>query len=155
MSDKQNNDNKNSNSGNQTLPDIIHTAVFKAPIQVVWDTVSTADGLSLWFMPNDFTPQEDSEFQLESPFGPSPCKLLDIEAPYRLSFSWDTEGWIVSFVLKETESGDTEFTLIHGGWKEADAVINKVNRKSSEIHSTMDQGWNGLVNTKLRGAVEA
>lgn len=80
---------------------------------------------------------------------------LDIEAPYRLSFSWDTEGWIVSFVLKETESGDTEFTLIHGGWKEPEAVINKVNRKSSEIHSTMDQGWNGLVNTKLRGAVEA
>lgn len=68
MSDKQNKDNKNNNS-NQPLPDIIHTAVFKAPIQVVWDTVSTADGLSLWFMPNDFTPQEDSEFQLESPFG--------------------------------------------------------------------------------------
>ena len=86
MSDKQNKDNKNNNSSNQPLPDIIHTAVFKAPIQVVWDTVSTADGLSLWFMPNDFTPQEDSEFQLESPFGPSPCKLLDIEAPYRLSF---------------------------------------------------------------------
>ncbi|MCC9024352.1 SRPBCC family protein [Bacillus nakamurai] len=147
MSDKQN--------SNTELPDITHTVVLKAPMQVVWDTVSTADGLALWFMPNDFTPEEGSEFQLESPFGPSPCKLLDIDPPYRLSFSWDTEGWIVSFVLKEMENGDTEFTLIHGGWKKADEVINKVNQKSSDIHSTMDNGWKGLVNEKLRAAVEA
>ena len=106
MSDKQNKDNKNNNSGNQTLPDIIHTAVFKAPIQVVWDTVSTADGLSLWFMPNDFTPQEDSEFQLESPFGEISVQAVGYRGAIPSFFSqWDLqEGWIVSFVLKETES---------------------------------------------------
>src|SRR6185437_1115355 len=81
------------------VPEIKQTIIIDAPIQKVWEKVSTAKGIEAWFMPNDFQPEVGHEFPLQSPFGPSPCKVTEIEAPYRLSFIWDTDGWSVSFIL--------------------------------------------------------
>ncbi|MBG9792004.1 hypothetical protein ABD76_05615 [Paenibacillus dendritiformis] len=140
------------NNKNQ-VPDIRKTIVLNAPIQKVWDVVSTAEGIASWFMENDFEPKAGHEFQIQSPFGPSPCKVIEIEAPHRLSFAWDTEGWVVTFLL--TEMGDqTEFTLIHGGWKEAEAIIGKANETSAVIRDRMNQGWDAIVHQRLRQAVE-
>lgn len=137
----------------QTVEDIKQTIVFDAPIQKVWEKVSTADAISAWFMPNDFQPVVGHEFHIQSPFGPSPCKVLEVEAPHRLSFAWDTDGWIVSFLLKDL--GDkTEFTLIHGGWKAADEIIEKANAKSAMIREKMNQGWVGIVHERLKKVVE-
>lgn len=136
-----------------TLQDIKKTIILEAPIQKVWDTVSTAEGIASWFMPNDFQPKVGHEFHVQSPFGPSPCKVLELDAPYRLSFAWDTDGWIISFTLKELD-GKTEFTLIHGGWKEPDTILPKPNEKSSVIRDRMDHGWEQIVNQNLKKAVE-
>ncbi|MBO1581287.1 SRPBCC domain-containing protein [Bacillus sp. XF8] len=136
-----------------TLQDITQTVIFEASIQKVWRTVSTAEGIASWFMPNDFEPKVGHEFHVQSPFGPSPCKVLEIDEPHRLSFSWDTDGWIVSFILKDL--GDkTEFTLIHGGWKQSDETISKANEKSSVIRDRMAGGWVAIVNEKLKKVVE-
>ncbi|MFI8709028.1 SRPBCC domain-containing protein [Bacillus sp. NPDC077411] len=136
-----------------TLQDIKQTIVLEAPIQKVWDTVSTAEGIALWFMPNDFQAEVGHEFHIQSPFGPSPCKVLEIDAPHHLSFAWDTDGWIVSFLLKDL--GDkTEFTLIHGGWKEPDFILPKPNEKSSVIREKMAFGWMAIVNEKLKKVIE-
>ncbi|ENQ3077010.1 SRPBCC family protein [Bacillus sp. WLY-B-L8] len=136
-----------------TLQDIKQTIVLEAPIQKVWDTVSTAEGIALWFMPNDFQLEVGHEFHIQSPFGPSPCKVLEIDAPHHLSFAWDTDGWIVSFLLKDL--GDkTEFTLIHGGWKEPDFILPKPNEKSSVIRENMASGWIRIVNEKLKKVIE-
>ncbi|MFE4240183.1 SRPBCC family protein [Peribacillus butanolivorans] len=140
-------------SNQNTLQDVKKSVILEAPIQRVWDTVSTAEGIASWFMPNDFQPKVGHEFHVQSPFGPSPCKVLEIDAPHRLSFSWDTDGWIVSFILKELD-GKTEFTLIHGGWKEPDTILPKPNEKSSIIRDRMDHGWEQIVNQKLKKAVE-
>ncbi|MED3690959.1 SRPBCC domain-containing protein [Peribacillus butanolivorans] len=140
-------------SNQNTLQDVKKTVILEAPIQKVWGTVSTAEGIASWFMPNDFQPKVGHEFHVQSPFGPSPCKVLEIDAPHRLSFSWDTDGWIVSFILKELD-GKTEFTLIHGGWKEPDTILPKPNEKSSIIRDRMDHGWEQIVNQKLKKAVE-
>ncbi|MBK5443527.1 MULTISPECIES: SRPBCC family protein [Peribacillus] len=140
-------------SNQNTLQDVKKTVILEAPIQKVWDTVSNAEGIASWFMPNDFQPKVGQEFHVQSPFGPSPCKVLEIDAPHRLSFSWDTDGWIVSFILKELD-GKTEFTLIHGGWKEPDTILPKPNEKSSIIRDRMDHGWEQIVNQKLKKAVE-
>ncbi|MFB7640556.1 SRPBCC family protein [Peribacillus butanolivorans] len=140
-------------SNQNTLQDVKKTVILEAPIQKVWDTVSNAEGIASWFMPNDFQPKVGHEFHVQSPFGPSPCKVLEIDAPHRLSFSWDTDGWIVSFILKELD-GKTEFTLIHGGWKEPDTILPKPNEKSSIIRDRMDYGWEQIVNQKLKKAVE-
>ncbi|MDM5156876.1 SRPBCC domain-containing protein [Bacillus sp. DX1.1] len=136
-----------------TLQDIKQTVIFEASIQKVWSTVSTSEGIASWFMPNDFEPKVGHEFHVQSPFGPSPCKVLEIDEPHRLSFSWDTDGWMISFVLKEL--GDkTEFTLIHGGWKQPDEILPKANEKSSVIRDRMGNGWVAIVNEKLKKVVE-
>ncbi|MCM3240193.1 SRPBCC domain-containing protein [Heyndrickxia oleronia] len=134
------------------VPDIKQTVIIQSPIQKVWETVTTSEGIAAWFMPNDFELQLGHEFHVQSPFGPSPCKVLEIDAPNRLTFSWDTDGWFVTFILKDL--GDkTEFTLIHGGWKEADAIVPKAGEKASIIREKMNQGWAGIVN-KLRKLIE-
>ena len=128
----------------KTLQDIKQTIILEAPIQKVWEKVSTAEGIASWFMPNDFKPEVGHKFHLQSPFGPSPCKVTEVDPPNRLSFTWDTEGWVVSFILKEL--GDkTEFTLIHGGWKQADEIIGKAGEKASVIHDRMSGGWTGIL----------
>lgn len=127
-----------------TLPDIKQTVIFNAPIQKVWEKVSSSEGIASWFMPNDFKPELGYEFHLQSPFGPSPCKVTELDAPNRLSFTWDTDGWFVSFLLKEMD-GMTEFTLIHGGWKHAEAILPKANAPASVIRETMNNGWIGIV----------
>nr|WP_191562734.1 SRPBCC domain-containing protein [Metabacillus idriensis] len=135
-----------------TLQDIKQTVVYNAPIEKVWNSVSTSEGIAAWFMPNDFKPEMGYEFHLQSPFGPSPCKVIELVPPHRLSFEWDTEGWFVTFILKELD-GKTEFTLIHGGWKEADTILPKANEKSFIIRGRMDHGWTQIVEN-LRKIVE-
>ncbi|MDQ0252691.1 uncharacterized protein YndB with AHSA1/START domain [Evansella vedderi] len=136
----------------ETLQDIKQTVTFNAPIQKVWDKISTAEGIESWFMPNDFQPIEGHQFHIQSPFGPSPCKVLQVEEPTKISFAWDTDGWVVTFLLKDL--GDkTEFTLIHGGWGAPDAITPKANEKSSVVRERMEHGWGGIVET-FRKVVE-
>lgn len=137
----------------ETLQDIKQTVIFEAPIQKVWAKVSTSEGIALWFMPNDFEAKEGHEFHVQSPFGPSPCKVLEVDEPNKISFSWDTDGWIVSFLLKDLGE-KTEFTLIHGGWKSPDTVLPKANEKSSVIRERMNYGWVDIVNERLKKVVE-
>jgi uncharacterized protein YndB with AHSA1/START domain len=127
-----------------TLQDIKQTVVFNAPIQKVWEQVSTSEGIAAWFMPNDFKPEVGHEFNIQSPFGPSPCKVTEFDPPHSLSFTWDTDGWFLSFTLKEL--GDkTEFTLIHGGWKPGDDIVGKAGEKASVIRERMSHGWTGIL----------
>lgn len=136
-----------------TLPDIKQTATFNAPIQKVWDAVSTSEGMSAWFMPNDFKAEEGHEFHIQSPFGPSPCKVLVIDEPHKLSFAWDTDGWVVTFLLEE-KGDQTEFILIHSGWKEEDAIVGKANQNAQDVRDRMNGGWVGIVNERLKKVVE-
>ena len=91
-------------------------------------------------MPNDFEPKVGHEFHINSPFGPSPCKVLEVVEPNKISFSWDTDGWVITFLLKELDEENTEFTLIHSGWKSPDTVLPKANEKSSVIRDIMNNG---------------
>lgn len=135
-----------------TLQDIKQTVILNAPIEKVWKTVSTSEGIEAWFMPNDFKPELGYEFHLQSPFGPSPCKVTELDEPNKLSFTWDTEGWFVSFILKDM-GGKTEFTLIHGGWQQPDKVLPKANEESAVIRERMSHGWTGILE-KLGKVVE-
>ncbi|MGP1908435.1 SRPBCC family protein [Metabacillus sp. JX24] len=137
----------------ETLQDIKQTIIFEAPIQKVWAKVSNSEGIAAWFMPNDFEAKVGHEFHIQSPFGPSPCKVLEVDEPTKISFSWDTDGWVVTFLLKDL-GGKTEFTLIHGGWKSADEVLPKANEKSSVIRERMEYGWISIVHERLLKVVE-
>lgn len=134
------------------IRDIEQKVIIEAPIQKVWDKVANAEGIAAWFMPNDFKAEVGYEFHLQSPFGPSPCRVLEIDEPHKLSFSWDTDGWFVSFLLKDLD-GKTEFTLIHGGWKEENEIVPKAGEQASVIRDRMNQGWIGITG-KLKKVVE-
>ncbi|PLS17277.1 SRPBCC domain-containing protein [Bacillus sp. M6-12] len=138
---------------NETLPDIRKTTIFNASIEKVWNAVATSEGIAAWFMPNDFQPEEGAEFHLQGPFGPSPCKVLEMDPPNKLVFSWDVFGWHVSFELKEFD-GKTEFTLVHSGWGAADEIIPGAEQKQNDVRNTMENGWEPLVHNKLRKVVE-
>lgn len=124
------------------IPDIKRTVVFNAPIEKVWDAVSTAEGVAVWFMPNDLKPVEGHEFQLEAgPYGNSPCKVTKVDPPNSLSFEWGKD-WTITFELKE-QGGKTEFTLIHSGWN-ADTVT-EFNESHTKVRGRMDEGWGGIL----------
>ncbi len=135
------------------VQDIVQTVTINADIEKVWNFVSTSEGIAAWFMPNDFEARLDHEFHLQSPFGPSPCKVTEINPPHKLSFDWDTDGWFVTFSLQEV-NGQTEFTIVHGGWKNKDELIGKANEKSAIIRDRMNQGWSGIIQ-KLKKDAEA
>lgn len=126
-----------------TLPDIRQTVVCNAPIAKVWDTVATSDGIAAWFMPNDFQPMEGYEFQLNAgPFGMSPCKVVELDPPHRLSFTWGKD-WTLTFELTELEEGkQTECTLIHSGWDPN--KITEFGETHTLVRDRMANGWVGL-----------
>ncbi|GLC88103.1 SRPBCC family protein [Lysinibacillus piscis] len=132
---------------------IVKTILLNAPIEKVWATVSTADSIATWFMPNDFQPIEGHAFTLQSPFGPSPCRVEKVDAPHFLHFIWDNDGWFVTFELKEV-GAQTEFTLTHGGWKEDTHIIPKANMSVEAVRKNMDGGWTMIIGQKLKQAVE-
>ncbi|MCR8635649.1 SRPBCC family protein [Paenibacillus radicis (ex Xue et al. 2023)] len=135
-----------------TVPDIRHTMVFKAPIQKVWDTVSTSEGIAAWFMPNDFQPVLGYEFTLNADqFGISHCKVTELDPPNRLAFSWG-QDWQVSFDLKDLE-GKTEFTLIHSGWEAG--KLTEFNMPHEAVRERMNQGWGSIILEKLAKVIDA
>ncbi|MFF2483045.1 SRPBCC domain-containing protein [Paenibacillus sp. NPDC058071] len=134
------------------LPDIRQSIVLNAPIQKVWNAVATAEGISAWFMPNNFEPVVGHEFHLEAgPFGKSPCKVTVIDPPNRLSFSWGKD-WTLTFELKEEEGSKTAFTLIHGGWNEDS--FTEFGEAHRIVRERMAGGWARLPEA-LRKYVEA
>ncbi|CAM3098507.1 SRPBCC domain-containing protein [Paenibacillus lupini] len=142
-----------SNSTN-TLPDVRQTVEVNAPIEKVWNAVSTPEGIAAWFMPpsSDFKPEIGCEFHLESgQFGQSPCKVTEVDPPNRLSFNW-AKDWTLTFELKELEAGKTEFTLIHGGW-DADKVT-EFGQAHTQVREHMAGGWVGIMK-KFVSVVEA
>lgn len=135
----------------ETLPDIRQTLVLNAPIQKVWEAVSTSAGIEAWFMPNDFRPVLGQEFTLRSPYGDSPCKVTELDPPNRLSFAWGKD-WQVTFTLKDLE-GKTEFTLVHSGWSAE--TKTEVGESHTVVRDRMEDGWGSAVLPRLRKYVEA
>jgi len=134
------------------VKDIEQSVLIDKPIEKVWEHVSTAEGIGSWFMPSDFELEVGHEFHIQSPFGPSPCKVLEVEQPHLIKFLWDTDGWVVSFILKEVGE-QTEFTVIHEGWKASDEVVPKAREDAAVIRERMNGGWAGIVG-KLKKVVE-
>lgn len=139
------------NNTKNTLPDIRQTVVLNAPIQKVWSAVSTAEGMSAWFMPSDFQPVVGHEFHINAgPWGKSPCKVTVIDPPNRLSFNWGKD-WTLSFELTDIE-GKTEFTLVHSGWTAGE--MTEFGEPHDIVRDRMNGGWVGILQ-KLKATIEA
>jgi uncharacterized protein YndB with AHSA1/START domain len=131
------------------LPDIHKTLVLDFPIDMVWEAIATSDGIAGWFLPNDFQPEEGRSFYMDTtpmPMGITPCKVIQVEYPHRLSYEWGKD-WELTFELKE--SGDqTEMNVIHTGWTAG--KITDFGMSHSEIHQHMLNSWTILTNRLIR-----
>ncbi|NBD23372.1 SRPBCC family protein [Paenibacillus glycinis] len=135
-----------------TLPDIRQSQVFNAPIAKVWSAISTSEGLSAWFMPNDLEPVVGHAFTIDAgPFGIQPCVVKEVDEPNRIAFHWGKE-WTITILLDDLGGSRTSCTLIHSGWR-ADGMT-EFNMPHSVVRDTMGQGWVGIV-AKLGTYVEA
>ncbi|MBM7553588.1 SRPBCC family protein [Thalassobacillus pellis] len=137
----------------KTVPEIRKNVVFDAPIEKVWSAVTTAEGIEEWFMPNDFEPVEGHEFYIKSQFETSKCKVLKVDKPREVSFTWGEQGWVITFYLKDL-NGKTEFTLVHSGWGAPDDIMAPTSRTQLDTRNTMNNGWEKIVDESLRKVVE-
>ena len=120
------------------LADIERSIIIEAPIQKVWDAISTSEGLAAWLMPNDFEPVIGHEFIFRSEpkngwDGVVHCKVMELNPPERIGFTWTGNNMdqYVSFELVPLNKNTTQFLLVHSGWKEEHARIREI----------MYEGW--------------
>lgn len=115
------------------LPDIERSIIIEAPIQQVWEAISTSEGLAAWLMPNDFQPVLGHEFTFRGEpkngwDGIVYCKVMELIPPERLGFTW-TGGNMeqyVSFQLVPLEQKATQLLLVHSGWRAEHAMIREI-----------------------------
>ncbi len=134
------------------LPEIRKQVIINAPIEKVWNAIATSEGLALWWMENTFKPILGYEFILKAgPFGDSPCKVTEINAPNKLSFDWDKD-WHLTFELTEITNGSCRLNFTHSGWDECKST--KFGQKHTEIRTVMDKGWEENIKEKLPKKLE-
>ena len=95
-----------------------------APIETVWRYLEDQDLLAAWLMRNDFKPEVGREFRFyKQPAGNwngiLDCKLVELEAPRRMAFTWNANSigvdTLVSIDLEEVDGG-TRLILLHTNW---------------------------------------
>lgn len=137
---------------NQPLPEIRKTVVIHAPIERVWQAVSTSEGIAEWWMANTLEPVVGREFVLHAGrYGDSQCKVTAVEPMTRLEFDWDTD-WHVAFELKDLGDNQTEFTLVHAGFDAEKST--SFGQPHTAVREIMDGGWESIVKDKLPSSLQ-
>jgi uncharacterized protein YndB with AHSA1/START domain len=92
--------------------------------QKVWRALTEPELLTEWLLPViDFKLEPGASFTLKTQAYPGwdgtvNCRLLEIEPPHKISYSWTVPflDTVVSFTLTPTESG-TRLSLVQSGFK--------------------------------------
>lgn len=95
------------------------------PRDEVWRALTDAGALGQWLMETDFVPENGRAFTMWCDDGAGGrdvyrCRLLEIEPPQRMLWSWLLEGassqppTTVEFRLEEVDGG-TRVTVVHSG----------------------------------------
>jgi len=87
---------------------------FAHPPAKLWRALTTPHLMAEWLMRNDFVPELGRRFTLSGDWGGTlDCRVLEIEPPHRLAYSWDHAHEdpayaltsVVTFTLTPTVSG--------------------------------------------------
>jgi uncharacterized protein YndB with AHSA1/START domain len=111
----------------------IHISRFyEVPIEAVWEALTDSKQLAEWLMPNDFQPTLRHEFTFRT--APAPgfdgvvrCKVLRLEAPHSLQYSWKGGGidTVATFELERCETG-TRLTFRQDGFAGIRSVMPRI-----------------------------
>ena len=91
----------------------------------VWRALTEGALIAQWLMENDFKPVVGHRFQLRTQpvggwSGVIDCEVLEVEAPQRLAYTWNTMGvdTVATFMLTPTAAG-TALRIEQSGFSEA------------------------------------
>lgn len=113
---------------------IKHQYFFAHPVETVWEYLTNSELMAQWLMKNDFQPILGHEFQFRTGGKPNLnfdgifyCKVLDIDPPKTLSYSWNCGPGngeinlksVVTWQLEPRDNG-TEVFLDHRGFEKAE-----------------------------------
>jgi len=132
-------------------PQIEIKKIYYHPIEVVWSALTEKEALSDWLMEtNDFELIVGHSFQLKTKpqgnfDGILKCKVLSIDAPNSISYSWQSNGMKnptkVSWSLKALDKEKTHLSLIHNGFEGVSGWLTR---------QMLNFGWKGLLSKKLK-----
>jgi uncharacterized protein YndB with AHSA1/START domain len=128
-------------------------SVFETSKQKVWEAVTNPEIMKVWFFDiSNFKLEIGNEFSFYENDGKAffhKCKVLDFEQNNMLQHTWthpeQSKGSsIVTWNIKELESGKVEVTLTHEG------LDSFADAGEKFAPSNYEMGWNALVKTSLR-----
>lgn len=117
------------------------TKTYDHSINNVWEALTNAEALSTWLMPCNFKAELGYEFEFRTEAkmgfdGITKCKVLTLEKPHELSFTWSGGGLnntIVTFKLESTIASKTKLEFEHSGFE---GFVNSV-----IVRKILARGW--------------
>jgi uncharacterized protein YndB with AHSA1/START domain len=140
-------------SGSQA--EVVLTRIFAAPIQRVWDALTTPEAMAQWyFAVPEFRAVVGCQFgftvEHEGNVFVHECRVTEVAPPKRLAYTWrypDHEGdSLVTFEL-EPEGNQTKLTLCHTG-------LDTFPKTPQFARNNFLNGWTSLIGEDLKRFVE-
>lgn len=77
------------------------------PPEKIWRALTTPHLLREWLMQSDFVAEPDHAFQFRGDWGAVDCRVLAVDPPVSLSYTWGAMGLesVVSWTLTPTPTG--------------------------------------------------
>lgn len=133
---------------------IVVDEVLPHSVSVVWKALTNGALVGRWLMPpNGFAPVVGTDFTFQTTAGGAwdgviHCRVLEVEPPVRLSYSWrgghpDNSGYgasldtLVTWLLSAVEGG-ARLRLVHSGF---------VMPRNETAYRKMSVGWQKVVKT--------
>ena len=110
-----------------------------ATVETVWRYLEEPNLLAAWLMRNDFKSEADRSFHFFGPpsgtwDGEVRCKIISLEAPHKLTFTWNTNDigtdTLVTIELSE-KLGQTLVRLTHDNFAGADGDVGDIVKRHS------------------------
>jgi uncharacterized protein YndB with AHSA1/START domain len=122
---------------------IVLEVEYPHPIERVWRALTDAKALGRWLMPNDFVPEVGHEFSFRTTpdqmwNGVVQCRVLELDAPHRLAFTWRGDNGRIDTVVTFTltyAAGGTRLRLEQSGFA-------ATGPQGLTIRDILASGWN-------------
>jgi uncharacterized protein YndB with AHSA1/START domain len=137
------------------LPIVAEIAI-EAPIEHVWDILTSEASVPQWLGCMDYKFQQGATFYMQQdpalrakgdPSGATHCTIVLIQKPHKFNFTWFQPGTpetLVQISLFSEGPGRTFVRLMHDGWDQfpPDAV--------RPFYDALTSGWSGAVLPNLK-----
>ena len=135
--------------------DLVFERIYPHPPSKVWEALADSKAIAEWLMENDFEPKVGHKFQFHTKPVPMfdfngvvDCEVLEVDAPHRLVYSWQSGPLgrtIVAWTLEPVAEG-TRLKLEHNGFEGARGVA---------VSIMLGNGWKSILRKKLFNYIAA